>query len=81
MKKVNMCLIQKLLKILKNYYQQDSKVYNLPNKSFGLLLVVSLKKFIFLKTFNSQFLYIEVCFIDQNPKTLEIDDKINITIN
>ena len=76
-----MCLIQKLLKILKNYYQQDSKVYNLPNKSFGLLLVVSLKKFIFLKTFNSQFLYIEVCFIDQNPKTLEIDDKINITIN
>ena len=81
MKKVNMCLIQKLLKILKNYYQQDSKVYNLPNKSFGLLLVVSLKKFIFVKTFNSQFLYIEVCFIDQNPKTLEIDDKINITIN
>ena len=34
----------------------------------------------FLKTFNSEFLYIEVWFTDQNSKPLEIEDKINITL-
>ena len=34
----------------------------------------------FLKTFNSQFSYIEVWFSDQNSKPLEIGDKINITL-
>ena len=31
-----------------------------PNKSFGQLLDISPKKFIFLKSFDSEFLYIEV---------------------
>ena len=31
----------------------------------------------FLKTFNSEFLYIEIWFTDQNSKMLEIEDKIN----
>ena len=34
----------------------------------------------FLKTFNSEFSYIEVWFTDQNPKPLEIKDKIIITL-
>ena len=56
-------------------YQQNSRVlYTFaPNK-------FSPKNFIFLKTFNSAFLYIEVWFTDQNSKPLEIEDKINITL-
>ena len=33
----------------------------------------------FLKSFDSEFLYIEVWFTDQNSKPLEIKDKGNIT--
>ena len=33
---------------------------------------------IFLKTFKSEFSYIEIRFTDQNSKPLEIEDKINI---
>ena len=50
-----------------------------PNKLFGKLLDISLN-FIFLKTFDSEFLYIEVWFTDQNYNPLEIEDKINITL-
>ena len=38
------------------------------------------KNFIFLKTFDSEFSYVEVWFTDQNYKPLEIEDKINITL-
>ena len=51
-----------------------------PNKSFGQLLNISHKNFIFLKTLNSEFSYIQVWFTDQNSKPLEIEDKINITL-
>ena len=34
----------------------------------------------FLKTFDSEFSYIEVWFTDQNSKPLEIEDKINIAL-
>ena len=44
------------------------------------LLDIWPKKIIFSKTSNSEFLYIEVWFTDQNCKPLEIEDKINITI-
>ena len=37
-----------------------------PNKSFGQLPDISPKKFIFLKTFNSEFSYIKMRFTDQN---------------
>ena len=68
--------------IFNNDYQQDSKVLYtfVPNKSFGQLLDISPKNFIFLKTFDSEFSYIEVWFTDQNSKPLEIEDKINITL-
>ena len=68
--------------IVNKDYQQNLRVlYTFaPNKSFSQLLDISPKNFIFLKTFNSAFLYIEVWFTDQNSKPLEIEDKINITL-
>ena len=52
--------------IVNKDYQHDARVLYtfVPNKSFGQLLDISPKKFIFLKTFSSEFLYIEVWFID-----------------
>ena len=66
--------------IVNKNYQQDSRVLYtfVPNKSFGQLLDISPKNFIFLKTFNSEFSYIEVWFTDQNSKPLEIEDKMDI---
>ena len=54
--------------IVNNDYQQDSRVLYtfVPNKSFGQLLDISRKNFTFLKTFNSEYSYIEVWFTDQN---------------
>ena len=66
--------------IVKNYYQQDSKVLYtcVPNKSFGQLLDILPKKIIFLTTFNSE--VIEVWCTDQNFKLREVEDKINIPL-
>ena len=65
-----------------NSYQQHSSVLYtfVPNKSFVQLLDISPKSFISLKTFDSEFLYIEVLLADKNSNTLEIEDKINITL-
>ena len=45
-----------------NNYQEKSRVLYtyVPNKSFGELLDISSKNFIFLKPFHSEFSYIEV---------------------
>ena len=63
--------------IINNDYQQDSRVLCtfVPNKSFGQLLDISPSNFIFLKTFNSGFSYIETWFTDPKSKLLEIEDK------
>ena len=52
--------------IVNNNYQQDSRaLYTfVPNKPFGNLLQTSLKNYIFLVTFNSEFQAIEVWFTD-----------------
>ena len=47
-----------------------------PNKSFGQLLDILFEHFMFLKIFNSEFLYMEVWFTYQNSNTLEIEDKL-----
>ena len=68
--------------IANNDYQQNSRAlytFN-PNKSFGQLLDISPKHFIFLRTFDSEFSYIEVWFTGQNSKPLEIEGKSNITL-
>ena len=68
--------------IVNNDYQQDSRVLHtfIPTESFDQVLDISPKKFIFLKTFNLEFSYIEVWFTDQNSEPVEIEDKINITL-
>ena len=77
-----------------NDYQHNSRVLYtfIPNKSLDQLLDISPKKITFLKTFNSEFLYIEVWFTYQISKPLEtwftyqiskpleIEDKMNITL-
>ena len=68
--------------IFNNDYQQDSRVMDtfVPNSSFGSLLEISPRNHIFLKTFSSEFQEIKVWFTDQNSKTLEVQDKINLTL-
>ena len=68
--------------IVNNDYQQNSKVLCtfVLNKLFDQLLDISSESFIFLKTFDSEFSYIEVWFTDQNSKPLEIENEINITL-
>ena len=68
--------------IVNNNYQQNSRVLYIfiPNKLFDQLLDIPRKNFIFLKTFESEFSYIEVRFVDQISKPLEIEDKMNITL-
>ena len=68
--------------IVSNRDQQDSRVlYKFaPNKLFAQILDIIPKNFISLKTFNSEFSYIEVWFTDQNSKPLQIEDKTNNTL-
>ena len=49
-------------------------------KLFLILLDFFLKKFMFLKTFNSEFSIIKVWFTDQNSRQVEIEDKIKIIL-
>ena len=49
----------------------------IPNKSFGQLLDISPKHFIFVKPFDLEFSFIEVWSTDQNSNPL---DKIKITL-
>ena len=60
--------------VTNNSSQQSSRVLYtfVPNKSFGQLLDISPENFIFLKTFDSEFHYIEVWFTNQNSYPLEI---------
>ena len=51
-----------------------------------MLLIIVFNKiqeyciYLFLIILNSEFSYIEVLFTDQNSNTLEIEDKISITL-
>ena len=64
-----------------NDYQQDLRVFYkfVPNESSCQLLEIS-PTFVFLKTFNSDFLYIEVWFMDKNSIPLETEDKIHMLL-
>ena len=66
--------------IVNNDYQQDSRVLYtfVPNKPLGSLLEMFLTNHIFLKTFNSEYNEIKICFTDQNSQPLEIEDRIYI---
>ena len=60
-----------LLTMIINKIQESCISY----KSFGQLLDITPKDFIFLKNFNSEFSYIKVWFTDKYFKPLEIKDK------
>ena len=68
--------------IANNDYHYKSRILYtfIPNKLFVQLLDIRSKNFIFLKTFNSEFSYIEVWFTDQNSKPIEVKDQIKITL-
>ena len=68
--------------IVNNDYLQDSRVLCtfVPKKPFGGLLEISPTNHVFLKTFNLEYDEIIVWFTDQNSKSLEIEDRINITM-
>ena len=68
--------------ILNNNYQQNLRglCTFFANKLFVQLLDISTKTFIFLKLSDSEFLYNQVRFTDQNSKLLPIEYKININL-
>ena len=68
--------------LLDNQYQQKSEVlyFFLPNKSYGYLLNVEPSNLVFLKTYNTEFDEIIITFTDQTGRSLEIEDKVNLTL-
>ena len=68
--------------IVSDDYQYGSRILFTfgPNKSFGQLLDISRQNFIFLKSFNSEFLCMEVWFTGQNFEPPEMEYKTNITL-
>ena len=67
-----------LSKIIINKKQES--YINLFLIPFGQLLDISFKRFIFLKSFDTEFSYLKVGFTDEISKSLEMEDKINITL-
>ena len=63
-------------------YQQASKVSFtfVPNKQFGQLTSISPHSLTMLNTTNTEFLFVEVWFTDQNSKQLEIEYNVNMTL-
>ena len=68
--------------LVNNDYQQNSRILYtfVPNKAFGSLLEISATNQVFLKTFNSEFQDIKIWFTDQTSTSLELEDKINVTL-
>ena len=68
--------------LVNNNFQQASKVLLtfVPNKKFGQLINVTPHSPAMLKTTNAEFPFIEIWFRDQNNRSLEIEDNVNITL-
>ena len=68
--------------LVNNSYQQASKVLFtfVPNKQFGQLITITPHSSTMLKTTNAGFSLIEIWFTDQNNRSLEIKDNVNITL-
>ena len=69
-------------KVVKNKFGQASKVLFtfVPNKKYGQLTTVSPNSLIMLKTVNTEFSFIEIWFMDQDNRPLEIEDSVNISL-
>ena len=68
--------------LVNNDYQQDSRILYtfVPNKTFSSLLDISPTNHVFLKTFNSECQEINIWFTDQTSMSLEVEDRINVTL-
>ena len=68
--------------LVNNNYQQTSKglFTFVPNKQFGQLINIAPHSLIMLNTTNTEFSFIEVWFTDQNSESLEIEDKVSLTL-
>ena len=68
--------------VVDDQYQQKSEVLYtfMPNKSYAYLLNVDPSNLVFLKTYNTDFDEIIVLFMNQNRRTLDIEDKVNLTL-
>ena len=68
--------------LVNHNYQQASKLLFtfVPNKQFGQLITITPHSPRMLKTANSEFSFIEIWFIDQNNRSLKIEDNVNIRI-
>ena len=65
-----------------NDYLQDSKLLHffVPDKSFGQLISIQPKELIQSKATGSIFNYVEIWFIDQNNRPLQIEGSVNIAL-
>ena len=68
--------------LVDNQYQQKSEVlYTFtPNESHAYLINIEPNNLEFLKTYNSEFDEIIITFTDKNKRSLEIEDKVNLTL-
>ena len=68
--------------LVNNNYQQASKVLFafVPNKQFGKVITIIPHSPTMLKTTNAEFSFIEIWFINQNNRPLEIEHNVNITL-
>ena len=68
--------------LINNQYQQKSEVLYIftPNKSNADLLNVEPSNLVFLKTYNTEFDEIIITFSDQNGRSLEIENKVNVAL-
>ena len=64
-----------------NHQQASQALFNfVPNKQFGQLITITPHSQTMLKTTNAEFSFIEIWFTDQNNRSLEIEDNVNITL-
>ena len=68
--------------LLDNKYQQKSEVlYTFtPDKSYVYLLNIEPSNLVFLKTYTTEFDEIIITCTDQNCRSLEAEDKINLIL-
>ena len=68
--------------LVDNQYQRKSEVWYTfnSNKSYVYLLHVEPSNLVSLKTYSTEFDEIIIKLTDQNEKTLEIEDKVNLTL-
>ena len=67
--------------VYNDYHHSSRVLYKfVSNKSSDQLQYISPKKFLFLKFFNSEVLYTEVWFTDQNCKRIDRKDEVKISL-